>query len=616
LFGKLDLGSPDSQMLVDGVVLTPAQMPLQRAAAAGEISTDLELEIRLAGRPPNFVLCNAVPLLDETGRPRGAIIAALDITARKAAEARLIDAEQQLRESQRLVDLAQESGQVGFFHYRVDNDMLAWTPGQAKLFGFGEDSEREAEALAEWAQHIDPADWQRVVRHLREAVAQRQESTIVDYRVNLPGGAGAAEVAEVNEVNEVHSRWLSSRLRLIYGADDKSHEMIGITVDLTEQKRAEIERDALIVREQAARVEAETANRAKDEFLAMLGHELRNPLSAISSGVEVLQRVDAGTDVAENARRIVARQPRHLARMLDDLLDVARVLAGRVVPERQPLELAALVRRVVATIEITEAAHAHELVIEADEIWVEASATRFEQVVSNLVGNAVKYTPAGGRIVVCVSRDGDDALLQVRDNGVGIEPELLPRVFDLFVQGDRSLDRRSGGLGIGLTLVRRLVELHGGRVSAENTENGSGTVISVRLPAIAKPSAKMAATRLLPARPRRIAIIEDNEDVLEGLATMLKLAGHTVLTALEGVSGLAIILGSRPDVAIVDIGLPGMSGYDVARHSRAGGYPGQMIALTGYGQDQDQRQALAAGFDTHVLKPVSSDELLRIIVGA
>lgn len=602
MFGKPGPGHPDLQILENGVLLSREQLPLQRAAALGETLTDRELEVRVDGGPSKFVLCNAVPLLDENGRPRGAITAALDITARKTAEESLIEAERQLRESQCLVDLAQESGQVGFFHYRVDEDVLSWTPGQAKLFGFGE---QQVESLAQWTQRIDRNDLGRVARHLNQAVAKQQESTVVDYRVNHSSDPDG------------DSRWLSSRVHLIYAPDGKAQQMIGITVDMSEQKHAEIERDALIVREHAARLEAEAANRAKDEFLATLGHELRNPLAAISSGVDVLQRVDSDIDVADNARRIVARQTRHLSHLLDDLLDVAGVMTGRIVLERQPLDFAALVRRVAANFEITDAARAHELVLEVEEVWVDASATRVEQLVSNLMVNAVKYTPPGGRIVVCVSRDDsqgrEEALLQVCDNGPGIEPELLPRVFDLFVQGDRSLDRRGGGMGIGLTLVRRLAELHGGHVHAENAKSGPGAVISVRLPAIARPVAKMAAPAALTVRQLRIVIIEDNEDVLDGLSTTLKLAGHTVLTANEGVSGLAIILGSRPDVAIIDIGLPGMSGYDIARRSRAGGYPGRMIALTGYGQENDKRQALAAGFDAHLLKPASTHDLLRII---
>lgn len=593
-------GSPESQasgavaVLHDGRLVPDAEQPLQRAAANGESTSGMELEVRIKGRPPAFVLVNAVPLRDEDGTPRGAIGAVVDITERKAAEARLIHAEQRLRESQHLVDLAQETGHVGFFHYQVNDDLLAWTPGQAKLFGIAEDE--GADFLAEWAKRIESADWRRIERTLLRAFETRQENETLDYCVHLPDGS---------------ARWLSSRVRLIYAEDERPQQVIGVTIDMTEQKEAEHERDALIAREQAARVEAEAANRSKDEFLAMLSHELRNPLSAIASGVEVLNRVDSNTEVATNARRIIGRQARHLAHMMDDLLDVARLISGQVLMSRHRLDLATLVRRVIATLKITGEPHEHELAVDLNEVWIDADATRIEQVVNNLLVNAIKYTPQGGRIEVLVAPDGADALLQVRDTGVGISPELLPRVFDLFVQGERTLDRRGGGLGVGLTLTRRLVELHGGQICARNAN--PGTVMCVRLPAIDAPEIPSVHRPVPESRRRRVAVIEDNEDVLDALRTVLELDGHTVWTAGDGASGLEMVLNRRPDVAIVDIGLPGLTGFEVAKRSRAGGYPGRMIAVSGYGQERDVQQAFAAGFDFHFLKPVDPNELRSVI---
>lgn len=593
-------GPPESQLtsaisvFQDGRPIPYPEQPLQRAAAYGESTSGMELEVRIEGRPPAFVLVNAVPLRDEDGTPRGAIGAVIDITERKAAEERLINAEQRLRESQHLVDLAQETGHVGFFHYQVHEDLLAWTPGQAKLFGITEDD--GADILAEWVKRVDGADWRRIERTLLRAFETRQENETLDYCVHLPDG---------------RSRWLSSRVRLIYAEDERPQQIIGVTIDMTEQKEAEHERDALIAREQAARVEAEAANRSKDEFLAMLSHELRNPLSAIASGVEVLNRVDSNTDVATNARRIIGRQARHLAHMMDDLLDVARLISGQVLMSRHRLDLAALVRRVIATLEITGEPHAHDLTVDLSEVWIDADATRIEQVVSNLLINAIKYTPQGGRIEVFVGADKAEALLQVRDTGVGISPELLPRVFDLFVQGERSLDRRGGGLGVGLTLTRRLVELHGGQIFALNAN--PGTVMCVRLPAIDAPETSPVYLPIPESRRRRVAVIEDNEDVLEALRTVLELDGHTVWTATDGVSGLELVVNRRPDVAIVDIGLPGLTGFEVAKRSRAGGYAGRMIAVSGYGQERDVQQAFASGFDFHFIKPVDPNELRCVI---
>jgi len=596
LFGTSDPDDIDRVTVVyKGRPLPREEQPLQRAAARGESTSGMELEVQVEGRAPAFVLVNAVPLHDEQGQPRGAIGAVVDITERKATEARLIFAEQRLRESQNLVDLAQETGQVGFFHYQIAERDLAWTQGQARLFGI--EADKTPAQLAVWTQRIDRIDWWRVARTLHRAFATHLEMEKLDYRVHLPAG---------------ESRWLSSRVRLIYAPDGRPQRLVGVTVDMTEQKRAESERDALIVCEQEARIQAEDANRAKDEFLAMLGHELRNPLSAIASGIEVLNRVDGTSDVGKNARRIIDRQTRHLAHMVDDLLDVARVMTNEVVLPRHNFNLASIVQRVIAALEISDEFSEHKFAASIQSVWVNANPTRIEQVVSNLIINAVKYTPPGGNIEVRVGIDGDNALFEVEDNGIGIAPELLPRIFDLFVQGDRTLDRRGGGLGVGLTLARRLVELHGGTIRAENAH--PGTIMSVRLPIVSPPPLSSETPKSLPeSRRRRIAVIEDNEDVLEGLRTVLELHGHTVSTATSGIDGLELILSTRPDVAIVDIGLPGLTGFEVAKRSRSGGYPGKMIALSGYGHEDDKQRTQAAGFDTHFLKPVNSNDLLGAI---
>lgn len=570
--------------------------PLQRAAALGESSSGLELEIRVEGRSPAFVLANAVPLCDDDGRPRGAIGAVVDITERKAFEARLICAEQRLRESQHLVDLAQETGHVGFLHYRVGDRRLAWTPGQAKLFGI--EAEAGSGSFARWTRLIDRSDWRRIVRTLRRAFAAGLEMETLDYRVSLHDGS---------------TRWLSTRLRLVYDNEMTPQHLIGVTVDMTEQKNAERERDALIICEQAARIEAEAANRSKDEFLAMLGHELRNPLSAIASGVEVLKRVRGDSETAQNALHIIGRQTRHLAHMMDDLLDVARVMTGRVSLTRNAIDLGALVERVIATLQISGEFNEHRLTTDIRSVWVSANATRMEQVASNLLVNAIKYTPPGGQIAVCVRPVDDTAAFEVHDTGVGIPPDRLDRVFDLFVQGERSLDRRAGGLGVGLTLVRRLVELHEGSVVATNAD--PGTIMTVRLPLIEAPTRQTPADTEALYRKRRVAIVEDNPDVIDSLSTVLRLEGHTVLTATDGTGGLQVILRQRPDVAIVDIGLPGLTGYEVATRSRAGGYDGKLIALSGYGQDCDRSRAFAAGFDFHFMKPVESSQLLSAVTG-
>ncbi len=594
-------GSPQDAMngsvrfLRGGRRLARDEHPLVRAARDGESTSGVELEVQAAGRPPAFIIATAVPLLDAEGRPRGAIGAAVDITPRKAAEARLIDAERRLRESQRLVDLAQENGHVGFFSYQVEDDTFTWTAGMAKLFAIGDEPEKELASFSRWRPRIGPSAWRRIERRLKVSAGRLREIETLDYCIDLPDGG---------------TRWLSSRVRLIYASGERLQQIVGVTVDVTEQKNAERERAALIAREQAARREAEAANRSKDEFLAMLGHELRNPLSAIASGIEVLERVGGDAEVARNARRIIRRQTRHLAHMMEDLLDVARVITGQVVMVRHGVNLAALVRRVIATLNMTGEPDEHQLIVDLKDAWVDGDPTRLEQVISNLIVNALKYTPAGGRIEVRVGVDENEALLVVKDNGIGIAPELLPRVFDLFVQGERPLDRRAGGLGVGLTLSRRLVELHGGSICAAAAN--PGTIMTVRLPATA-PATPPPHAVVRPRRQRRVALVEDNEDVLEALRATLELDGQRVWTASDGESGLALILGTDPDAAVVDLGLPGLTGFEVATRCRAAGYSGRMIALSGYGQEDDVKRARCAGFDVHFLKPVDSAELLDAI---
>jgi PAS domain S-box-containing protein len=576
------------QVLHGGRVLEPDQHPLRRAARLGETVLGMELELAVQGRPSTFVIANAVPLRDKNGRPRGAITALVDITERKRVEARLLSADVQLRENQRLIALAQEAGHVGFFHYQFAFDQLAWTPGQFKLFGL---DDGRAGGLADWFARIDAADRDRVEREFWTACALRRETETFEYCVTRPDGT---------------ARWLSSRVILRFDAQGSAEEMTGVTVDMTDQQEAERQRSLLTERALAARLEAETASRAKDEFLTMLSHELRNPLGAISAAVDVLENTGLDGETAAEARAIIARQTRNLSHMMNDLLDVGRVIAGKILLSRQPVDVAAIAQRVRQTMVLTGEVAKHSLACELQPAWVDGDAVRIEQVVSNLLTNAVKYTPAGGSISVVVRRDGESALIQVQDSGEGIPAALLPHIFDLFVQGERTLDRRAGGLGIGLTLVRRLVELHGGTVGVESSEEGSR--FTVRLPAVEP--VLVSSDDLQPLlRRRKVLVVEDNEDVLAALRSKLELDGHTVSTAVDGIEGLTRLLKMRPEVSIVDIGLPGITGFELARHARAAGYAGRMIALSGYGHERDMANALVAGFDAYLVKPVDRVQL-------
>jgi signal transduction histidine kinase len=377
--------------------------------------------------------------------------------------------------------------------------------------------------------------------------------------------------------------------------------------------RAHEERTALFQREHTARVAAETASKAKDEFLAMLGHELRNPLAAITNATQLIERQRLSLDPsAATATGIITRQARHLTRLTDDLLDAGRVILGKISLARVPLDLANAVTTVFEGMRNTGRASDHQFDLSIDHTWVFADATRIDQIVSNLLTNAVKYTPAGGRIAVTTRREGAQSVLVVSDTGIGLEPELLPRAFDLFVQGERALDRSQGGLGIGLTLVRRLTELHGGSVSAESGGRGQGATFKVRLPAIEAPMRADEARRESPSAPgRHVAIVEDNEDARASLRLLLELEGHTVHEASDGIEGVRLV-GDDPriGIAFVDIGLPGMTGYEVASTLRTQrGQDVRLVAMSGYGADRDVTNGLEAGFDAYIVKPADLDAM-------
>ena len=387
-------------------------------------------------------------------------------------------------------------------------------------------------------------------------------------------------------------------------------------VTLADHAAVAVEKARILAREHAARGEAEAASRGKDELLAMLGHELRNPLAAIANAVQLLDTGSPPPELARRAHEIIARQNAHLARLVDDLLDVARVTSGKIALVRRPLDLAPAVRHALASLTASGRTERHRIELDLETVWADVDETRFEQIVNNLVGNALRFTPAAGAIAITLRAAGAEAVLRVRDTGVGIAPEMLPRVFDLFAQGERAPDRGAGGLGLGLTLVRRIAELHGGRVEAASEGPGHGSTFTVYLPAMAAPpvaiTAPVAAARN--GAPCRILVVEDNGDAREMLQHLLKLAGHEVMEAADGPGGLEATLRGRPDIALIDVGLPGFDGYELARRVRATGDSSiYLVALTGYGQPDDRRQAMESGFDAHLVKPVNPEALLAAI---
>jgi CheY-like chemotaxis protein/anti-sigma regulatory factor (Ser/Thr protein kinase) len=303
---------------------------------------------------------------------------------------------------------------------------------------------------------------------------------------------------------------------------------------------------------------------------------------------------------------------------MDDLLDIARLTGGKIVLNRRPVDLGAIVERCIATLNDSSRLSRHVCRKAIESVWIDGDEARIEQIIMNVVGNALKFTPIGGEINIEVSSEGPSAVLRVTDTGIGITPDVLPRIFELFVQGDRSIDRTSGGLGVGLALVRRLTELHGGAVTAASAGLGRGATFTILLPRVSPvPTAIQKETiREAISRPRRILVVEDNRDGREMLRTMLELQGHEVHEAADGVSAVELVEAMRPDVAVVDIGLPGVDGYTVAERIRAaesGDRRMRLIALTGYGSETDRRRAADAGFDAHLTKPVDPQRLAQLL---
>jgi signal transduction histidine kinase len=391
------------------------------------------------------------------------------------------------------------------------------------------------------------------------------------------------------------------------------------------QAQARIMADERLALERAetARKAAEEANQLKDEFIAMLSHELRNPLAPIRTAVEVIRRIAPADPKLTVATDMIDRQVAHLVRLVDDLLDMARLSRGRITLKKEHLELDKVIVHGLDSVRplIEARRQTLDLSLPSAPVWISGDAVRLGQVVTNLVNNASKYTPEGGHIAVHATAERGQALLVVRDTGVGIEPQLLPRIFELFVQGQRSLDRSEGGMGIGLALARQLVELHQGEIEAYSEGSGKGAVFTVRLPCInsvVKGDTAPAPSYGVAPGGRRVLVVDDNADAAQSLAMLLQLAGHEVRVVTDALKVIPACAEFVPHVAILDIGLPTLDGYQLARElrRRQGGAQLSLIALTGYGQQQDRDRAREAGFDHYFIKPVDPEKLQAVLRAA
>jgi two-component system CheB/CheR fusion protein len=502
--------------------------------------------------------------------------------------------EEALRESEHRLRVALGAARMGIWHWDITRGSHDIDENTYRLFGLPADG--SIRTLGEFCNAIHPAD--------RKAVAATFERCIRD------GAKLDIEFRVIWPDDSVH--WLKDQGDTVYDDSGKLIYMSGAILDITEHKAMET----------AARRRAQELaddDRRKDEFLAMLGHELRNPLAPIRNAAQILKILPQPDPESEKAREMIERQVDHLTHLVDDLMDVSRITRGKIRLNKQALELRAILERAAEASRpvIESRRHTFHMSI-SPGLWVEADDTRLTQVVGNLLNNAAKYTEEGGEIWLSARQEDGEAVIRVRDNGIGIAPEMLPHLFEPFTQATRSLDRAQGGLGLGLTVVKRLVELHGGRVDVYSPGLGRGSEFIVRLRALSDseiPAETGRPNGAAIALPRRVLIVDDNVDAAESLATVLRLSGHEVYTVHDGAAALTVAEDVRPEVVLLDIGLPGMNGFEVAKQLRARTDLAHMmlVALTGYGQEEDRQRSLAAGFDHHLVKPVAVWELERLM---
>ncbi len=494
-------------------------------------------------------------------------------------------ADRERAESEERLRLAQSVARVGAWEWDTATDHCFLSPECYELFGV---TPEQPYRLQDLLARVEPADLPK----LREALTACLESDSSDfeYRYQHP---------------EKGWRWIHSKTGTVqHGGRAR---VLGIHLDVTERKHAE---EAL-----------QEINQRKDEFLAMLAHELRNPLAPIRNAAQILRVHAKGNSRLEWARAVIERQSRHLTRLVDDLLDVSRIVRGQITLERNTVELAEVVRNALETARPLVRERRHELTVILPEqpVYLDADLTRLSQVLANLLINAAKYTPEGGRIWLDVQQGQKHLALRVRDTGMGIAPGLLPHVFELFTQGARTLDRAQGGLGIGLTLVKRIVEMHGGIVEARSAGPGCGSEFLVRLPFTERPPEPEDERAVIGSMRRegnvRVLVVDDNVDAAESIAMLLRLEGHDVRSVHGAQAALEAAVVFRPHVVLLDIGLPGMDGYEVARRLRS--QPAvqsmRLVAVTGYGQQSDRDRAREAGFDQHLVKPVEPEALQAVL---
>ena len=515
------------------------------------------------------------------------------MSERNAAERRHAEDYARLEVGEERLRLALEAGHMGVWDWNLATGEIKWSRNLETILGLAPGS--FGGTYASYEQLVHPDDRDRVNAAVALAVEQGSGYEIEARHVSADGTV----------------RWVAARGQALRDATGRPARMLGVGTDVTARKQLEEK-----LRDHAGRL-AE-ADQRKDEFLAMLAHELRNPLAPVLHALELLRLARGDPADIEVARTVLDRQIRHLVRLVEDLLDISRITWGKIALRNERVELV----RIVATAEeiarpqLEIRRHRLTIALPPEPVWLDADATRLAEVLANLLDNAAKYTPEGGSIWLTAERAVTQVVIRVRDTGSGMSPQVLARAFDLFAQGEAPLDRPHGGLGIGLTLVRRLVELHGGRVTAASEGPGLGTEVTLWLPVAAAPAARPEPVAAAPGRgERRLLVVDDNLDAAESLALLLRAQGHEVRRAHSGPEALEIARDFMPEVILLDIGLPGMDGYEVARAVRADGVLARchVIAVTGYGRDEDRRRSSEAGFDHHLVKPVTLAALQAVL---
>lgn len=568
--------APMATLLADAAWLQALQQALATGAPVVR-EGDLRGQEAAADGPTSWTW-HVVPDRAADGSVRGLVLSGRDTTDEARAR------EQARAEAERL-RLALDAGQMALWEWDVTTGQVIWNDNHYRMLGYEPGSVEPT--YQRWAERVHPDDLRAVEQLIRDRIAGGGDY-VSEYRTLWPDGT---------------IRWVEARGRIWGGADGRPRRQYGVMLDITERKQTE----------EALRV----SDRRKSEFLAALSHELRNPLAPITSSLHLLERVPADGAAAQRALEVIRRQVSHLTRLVDDLLDITRIARNKMRVERAPVELAELVR---ATAEdhralFERAGVALAVDVRVGPLAVLGDAHRLAQVIGNLLNNAARFTPRGGHARVSTGTEEGVGVVRVVDDGAGMTPEVLARAFEPFVQGEVTIDRATGGLGLGLALARSIVELLGGTLEAHSAGPGTGATFVLRLPlAHAGAAAGSAATPDAPAR-RRVLIVEDNVDAAEMLATVLRLDGHEVRVAHDGVAGLAQARAHRPEVVLCDLGLPGMDGYEVARAVRAEPVLASvyLVALSGYARPEDRERAHAAGFDAHLAKPLAQPALAALL---